>query len=77
MIPRALPRLVTDALLNGWSVHLAHGSVLLFGRFTSRDGDDVELEWEDGKTIHSTINGQPTPYQQCIRLIRSPEGATS
>lgn len=71
MIPRALPRLITDALHNGWSVHLTTGRVVLFGRFTSRAGDDVEIEWEDGKTIHSDINGTPTPVTQCMRIIRS------
>lgn len=73
VIPRLLPRLVNDALTNGWSVHLTHGRVLLLGRFTSPDGDDVELEWEDGRAIHSAINGTPTPYTQCVKLIRSTE----
>lgn len=75
MIPRALPRLVSDALANRWRVHLNPKPPFVWACFTSREADEVEFEWEDGRCTHSYINGTPTPYTQCTRLIRSPEGA--
>lgn len=81
MIPRALPRLITDALTNGWDVHLGSMSATasVHARFTlhaplfSGHGTEVEIEWMDGRKVDSTINGSPTPYTQCTRLIRSKE----
>ena len=75
MIPRALPALFRAAVENGWTVGVRPIGTSLFGAFTSPDGDLVEFQWHDGKTIASEINGTPTPYTQCTRLIRSPEGA--
>ncbi|GAA1333828.1 hypothetical protein GCM10009592_28410 [Brachybacterium rhamnosum] len=73
MIPRQLPRLVTDALENRWAVDLRPLSVTLFAYFTSRSGhgDEVEIQWIEGRVAESYINGVPTPYAQCARLIRA------
>lgn len=85
MIPRALPRLVTDALTHCWEIRLAsmpstdsvHARFTLHAPLSSDHGTAVEIEWMGGRKVDSTINGVPTPYTQCTRLIRSPEGATS
>ena len=77
MIPRALPRLITDALTNRWRVHLSAHPPCVGAYFTSLEADEVEIQWEEGRCSYSSINGTPTPYKQCTRLIRSPEGATS
>lgn len=86
MIPRALPRLVTDALTSGWRVDLEPflplRDVCATFTYTPRmggtaHGTTVVLAWAEGRIEESAINGQHTPYQQCVRLIRSPEGATS
>lgn len=75
MIPRQLPRLITDALEVGWAVNLRSLSVTLFAYFTSRSGhgDEVEIQWVEGRVAESYINGVSTPYAQCARLIRSKE----
>lgn len=83
MIPRALPRLITDAMTNCWVVRLAsmpatvsaHARFTLHAPLSGSHGMVVEIEWMDGRKVDSTINGQPTPYTQCTRLIRFPEGA--
>ena len=79
MIPRALSRLVTDALTNGWSVHLVPYPTVqeVHAEFELRGVLTVEMDWADGRITYTEINGTPTPYTQCTRLIRSPEGATS
>lgn len=82
MIPRALPRLITDAMTNCWVVRLAsmpatesvHAQFTLHAPLEHSHGTVVEIEWMDGRKVDSTINGQTTPYAQCTRLIRSPEG---
>lgn len=84
MIPRALPRLVTDALTNGWRVDLEPflplGDLAATFTYTPRlnavpHDTTVILAWAGGRIEESAINGTPTPYTQCTRLIRSPEGA--
>ena len=83
MIPRALPRLITDALTNCWEIRLAsmpatesvHARFTLHAPLSSDHGTVVEIEWMDGRKVASTINGIPTPYTQCAALIRSNEGA--
>lgn len=78
MIPRALPRLITDALTNGWDVHLgsmpatasAHARFTLHAPLSGSHGTVVEIEWMDGRKVASTINGISTPYTQCVRLIK-------
>ena len=46
----------------------------LYAPLSGSHGTVVEIEWMDGRKVDSTINGTPTPYTQCTRLIRSPEG---
>lgn len=75
MIPRTLPRLITDALSNGWTVGARHVGTSLFATFASPDMVLVEFQWHDGRIVNASIDNDPTPYQQCTRLIRSPEGA--
>lgn len=87
MIPRALPKLMADAVRNGWNVHTAHPERddRSFRLSCHRDGDVVFIVWiPDGlgspgeapwRVWKSSINGTATPYSQCTRLIRSPEGA--
>lgn len=83
MIPRALPRLVTGALMNGWDVHLGsmpatasvHARFNLHAPLSSDHGTVVEIEWMDGRKVDSTINHTPTPYRQCVALLKNPEGA--
>ncbi|PMC76379.1 hypothetical protein [Brachybacterium sp. UMB0905] len=81
MIPRALPRLVTDALRNGWSVSVDQNFKHMFAvaaRF-ERPGEWVVITWNvegDRPSLKwSEINGSPTPYTQCTRLIRSKEAS--
>lgn len=71
MIPRALPRLVTDALTNGWTVGTRQVGTSLFATFTSPDMVRVEFQWHDGRILTASVNDEPTPYTQCTRLIRS------
>ena len=71
MIPRALPRLITDALTNRWTVGARQVGTSLFATFTSPDGVLVEFQWHDGRIVTASINDEPTPYQQCVRLIRT------
>lgn len=83
MIPRALPRLITDALTNCWEIRLAsmpatdsvHARFALHAPLSGSHGTVVEIEWMDGRKVASTINGTPTPYAQCVRLIRSEDPA--
>lgn len=73
MIPLILPRLVTDALTNGWRIHLTPYPPFLAACFTSPKGVEVEFQWQDGRTTFSSINSTPTPYRQCVALLRSKE----
>ena len=83
MIPKRLPSLITDALTNCWEIRLAsmpatdsvHARFTLHAPLSGSHGTVVEIEWMDGRKVASTINGFTTPYAQCTRLIRSPEGA--
>lgn len=85
MIPRHLPRLITDALTNCWEIRLAsmpatysvHARFTLHAPLDHGHGTVVELEWMDGRIVESTINGDPTPYAQCARLIRSTTEGTN
>lgn len=78
MIPRALPKLTTDALHAGWNVDITHRYAAILACF-DRGDDTVRIEWWWTKgrfTVDaSSINREPTPYAQCTHLIRSPEGA--
>lgn len=71
MIPRALPRLVTDGLTNGWTVGARHHGTSLFATFTSPGMVRVEFQWHDGRIVTASIDDEPTPYTQCTRLIRT------
>lgn len=73
MIPRQLPNLVTVALSNGWTVGARHHGTSLFATFTSPDMVRVEFQWHDGRIVTASINDTPTPYQQCVALLRSKE----
>lgn len=82
MIPRALPKLLADALHAGWDIDVCrrtHRGVWAIVAQFDRDGTEVILAWDlpTLRLIDRSINGSPTPYTQCTRLIRSPEGATS
>ena len=72
MIPCALPKLMTDAVRNGWDVHVIPAS--------NRDRS-MRLSCHHGKTVvyilwlpdgpggawryfRASINAQPTPYPQ-------------
>ena len=82
MIPRALPKLTADAVRNGWDVHAIHpdGSDRSFRLSCHRGGDVVFIVWlPEGHGVawrlwKSSINGTPTPYTQCTRLIREVDG---
>lgn len=81
MIPRNLPGLLRHAVINGWDIHVENDLADITARFT-RGADEVILGWtcwwgsEDPARLNeSTVNGTPTPYSACARLIRSPEGA--
>lgn len=81
MIPRALPALLRHAVITGWDIHVENGIADMTARFT-RGPDEVVLVWvcwwgsdDPARLDESSINGTPTPYTQCTRLIRSPEGA--
>lgn len=75
MIPAHLPALVKTATLGGWDVMVAHGPMEIRAIFTRHDHGTVHFTWDThlGKPriAESLINGQPTPYAHCARLIRS------
>ena len=79
-VPRNLPGLTRDALLGGWEVHVTYRGRMVW-LSVHRGGEQVSVKWiPDGpgwSLWDSLINGEKTPYWQCTRLIRSPEGATS
>lgn len=81
MIPRALPKLMTDAVRARWDVRVEHGYGPSVAAIFVRGDYHVRLEWwwKGGSLALSIseVNTCPTPYTQCTRLIRSPEGATS
>ena len=80
MIPKRLPNLAATAIRNGWCVEVTNDGTrvaAVFQRHGPHRTDYVWLDWERAALRISTINGISTPYAQCIRLIRSPEGATS
>lgn len=77
--PRNLRPLASDAIRNGWGVVIIRPTGIdrrLIFRCTS-PWVTVRIEWlpdgPDGawRLWKSNINGEPTPYQQCARLIRS------
>ena len=76
MIPRALPKLMTDAARNGWDVHVEHDLAGVDARF-ARGHTLVNLGWivwaDETRLDVAEINGSPTPYTQCTRLIRAEE----
>ena len=76
MIPRALPKLAADAVRGHWDMSIEHKTdspeiVAQFGHGMAL----VVLVWDSrtGHLLRSTINGSPTPYTQCVRLIRTKE----
>lgn len=81
MIPRNLPALMKTALLNGWDVHAiqADHRDRSSGLSCHRGETVVYLVWLPdgpggaGRLWKSSINGQPTPYKQCVALLRSKE----
>lgn len=81
MIPRNLPKLTSDAVKAGWDVSVAQHFKHMFAvaaRF-ERPGTWVVLTWNtEGENPYlewSEINGTPTPYRQCVALLKNPEGA--
>lgn len=80
MIPKRLPNLAADAIRRHWQVTVTNDGTRVsaaFQRHGPHRTDYVWLEWGQAALRVSTINGISTPYTQCVRLIRSPEGATS
>ena len=73
MIPRNLPGLTAAAIRNGWSVEVLPLEDGIDAEFW-RDRDRVILAWSlDARLTDSEINNVPTPYAQCVRLIRTKE----
>lgn len=75
MIPRNLPALTAAAVRNGWDVSIERHPTI-YAVVTAKFGHGmtfIEMVWSDGHLDHAAINGTPTPYQQCSRLIRSKE----
>ena len=75
MIPRNLPALTATAVRGGWDVSVEHHPDL-HAVVTAKFGHGmtlIEMVWSDAHLDHSTINGTPTPYTQCTRLIRCAE----
>ena len=80
MIPKRLPNLAAAAIRNGWGMTITNDGTTVAAGFVKHGPhrtDVVRMEWYSAALRSATINGTPTPYAQCIRLIRSPEGATS
>lgn len=76
MIPRNLPRLAHNAIEKGWEMGVEHdhyyrGIKAILAYFL-RGEDEVTFVWDvdDGDLVTSDVNGTPTPYTQCTRLIR-------
>ena len=70
MIPKRLPNLAADAIRNGWCVEVMHLTDGIDAEFW-RDRDRVILAWSpNGRLTDSEINHVPTPYAQCVRLIK-------
>lgn len=73
MIPRDLPSLITAAVRTGWDLTLTQKpfDTLLT---TTRGASTVAFAWWRSPTgwriEASTINGTPTGYVHCKRLIR-------
>ena len=78
MIPRALPKLMTDAVRNGWDVHVEHDLAGVDARF-ARGHTLVNLGWivwaDETRLDVAEIDHTPTPYTQCTRLIRAEESS--
>lgn len=76
MIPRNLPALMKTALLNGWDVHVEHDLAGVDARFT-RGHTLVSFGWitwsDEARLDVAAIDHTPTPYRQCVALIRSKE----
>ena len=80
MIPKRLPALAAAAIRNGWGAEVTNDGTrvaAVFQRHGPHRSEYVWLEWERAVLRVSAIDGFTTPYTQCVRLIRSPEGATS
>ena len=80
MIPKRLPNLCAAAVRTAWQVSITHNGTTWNATFTKHGPhrtNTVWLLWHEGVLRESRINDHPTPYTQCTRLIRSPEGATS
>ena len=74
MIPRNLPGLLRDGVTNGWDVSVRRGYGPSFDVQLQRGTESVRIEWwmtlKGFSIAESTINGNPTPYAQCVRLIK-------
>lgn len=81
MIPRNLPPLAKSAIEHGWDVDIEQStyyrSALTVRAYFYRSDAAVSMVWEKatGRLITSELDETRTPYAQCTRLIRSPEGA--
>ena len=73
MIPKRLPNLCAAAVRTAWNVFITHDGTTWNATFT-RHGphrtDTVWFQWHEGTLRESRINDQPTPYAQCVRLIK-------
>ena len=70
VIPKRLPNLAAAAIRNGWCVEVLHLKDGIDAEFW-RDRDRVILVWSlDARLTDSEINNVPTPYAQCVRLIK-------
>lgn len=74
MIPRNLPGLLRDGVTNGWDVSVRRGYGPSFDVQLRRGTESVRIEWwmtlKGFSIATSTINDHPTPYKQCVRLIK-------
>ena len=73
MIPSNRTALTATAIRHGWDVKIDHDRGTTEAYF-DRGGASVAFIWDDGVLVWSGIDRRHTPYQQCTRLIRNPEG---
>lgn len=73
--PNTMPKQASNAVWAGWDVTVLQVDQYYPELRATRGGVEVLMRWEVTETghrvIHSEINGVPTPYRQCARLIRS------
>ena len=73
MIPRRLPNLAADAIRNGWGMTITNDGTTVAAAFVKHGPhrtDVVLIEWYSAAIRAASINGTPTPYADCVRLIK-------